>query len=152
MKAVSIIVGALAAFTTAAPTKEVAPRGSFDINQFNGLNFGNQQFQYLGLVNNFDLALLQQLSINNNFNALQFSGLFSNNVFDLASLLQFQQLSTVLQLGQLGVFNQFDLSSLAFNQFNFALLQNSIGGLNLGGFIDQSLSPQLAAVIASGGE
>ncbi|OAA62571.1 hypothetical protein SPI_04111 [Niveomyces insectorum RCEF 264] len=149
MKAVSIIVGALAAVVSAAPAKEVEARTSFDLSQLNNLAFSNQNFQYLNIVNSLDLQLLSQLGSTNNFNILSFQNLFQSNSFDLNALLEFQQLQMVLQLAQLGLFNGFDLSSLNFNSLNFGLI-NSVSSFDVNSIVDQSLAPQIAQVIQTG--
>jgi len=148
MKTVSIIVGALAAFATAAPTKEVA-RSQFDLSQVNNLQFQNLNFGYLNVVNSLDLQLLSQLGSQNNFNILEFQNLFNSNQFNLESILEFQQLQMLLQLGQLGLFNQFDLSSLNFNQLNLGLLSN-VGNFDVNSLVDQSLVPQITQIVSAG--
>ncbi len=149
MKPTTIIFSALAAVGYAAPAKEVDTRSSFDLSQLNNLNFQNQNFEYLNVINSLDLQLLAQLGQVNNFNVLSFQGLFNQNSFDINSLLQFQQLQMVLQLAQLGLFNGFDLSSLNFNNLNFGLI-NSVSSFDVNSLIDQSLAPQITQVIQTG--
>jgi len=146
MKSVSIIVGALAAFATAAPTEK---RGNQDLSQVNNLDFNNLNFQYLGVVNSLNLNVLEQLSSVNNFNLDQFSSLFNNNEFNVQSALEFQQVAMLAQLAQLGVFSQFDLSSLNFNNINLGLI-NNVGNFDLNSVIDQSLVPQITQVVQTG--
>jgi hypothetical protein len=148
MKPVSIIVGALAAFASAAPAKEA--RSAFDLSQVNNLEFNNLNFAYLGVVNQLNLQLLEQLGQVNNLNVLNFQSLFSSNSFDLNAALQFQQLQTVLQFAQLGLFNQFDLSGLNLNALNLGLI-NNVGGFDLNSQVDAGLVPQLNQVISSAG-
>lgn len=144
MKFSTIFAGALAAVASAAPTEK---RGQLDISQLNNLQGFNQlDINYLNRINSLDLQLLNTLAVQNNFNALAFQGLFQNNqVFDVASLLQLQQLQTVLQLGQLGVFNAFDLSSLNLQALQLGLI-NNVGAFDLGSLIDASLVPQITAI------
>jgi len=150
MKPVSIIVGALAAFATAAPTKEVEQRGVADLSLLNNLQFSNLNFGYLSVVNNVDLALLQSLSVNNNLNLALFQNLFQSQVFNFQAALQFQQLQQTLQFAQLGLFNGIDLSSLALGNLNFGLI-NGLSGFDFNSVIDQSLLPQINAVVSGAG-
>jgi hypothetical protein len=156
MKASTMILGALAAVATAAPTK-VETRSNRDFSSFgnfgdiNNFDFLNQDLQYLSLVNSLDFGVLAQLSQVNNLDVLQFGGVFNNDVFDLASALQFQQVAQLVQLSSLGAFNSLDLSGLLFNQLNFGVLQNDLFGLNLGGFVNQAVIPQVVQVINGGG-
>lgn len=150
MKTTSILIGAFAAVVaTAAPASDVTARSSFDLSQLNNLNFQNQNFQYLNVVNSLDLQLLSQLGSVNNFNILSFQNLFQQSQFNLQSLLEFQQLQMVLQLAQLGLFNGFDLSSLNFNNVNFGLI-NGVSSFDVNSLIDQSLAPQITQVIQTG--
>lgn len=152
MKPVSILVGALAAVATAAPTKEIETRSNFDLGLLNNLNgFNNLNLNYLLNINSLDLQLLAQLGSVNNFNVLGFQNLFQSNVFDLNAILQLQQLEMVLQLAQLGLFNGFDLSSLAFNQLNLGLI-NNIGGFDFNSLIDNSLVPQITSIAQQTGK
>jgi len=157
MKPTSIILGALAAVATAAPTTKVETRGNRDFSSFgdfggiNNFDFFNQDLQYLSLVNSLDFNVLAQLSSVNNFDVFQFNNLFNNDVFDLASALQFQQVSQLVQLASLGAFNQLDLSGLLFNQLNFGVISNDLFNFNLGGLINQAVIPQVVAVVQAGG-
>lgn len=147
MRFSTMITGAFAALAAAAPTEK---RGIFDASQLNGLGFNSLDLSYLNVINSFDLGLLQQLAIQNNFNALAFESLFSAQVFDVNAILQLQQLQTVLQLGQLGVFNAFDLSSLNLAALQLGLV-NNIGAFDLSSLIDASLVPQIQAIAAQQG-
>ncbi|KAH8764358.1 hypothetical protein F5883DRAFT_109245 [Diaporthe sp. PMI_573] len=143
MKFSTIFAGALAAVASAAPTEK---RGQLDISQLNNLqSFNSLDINYLNRINSLDLQLLNTLAVQNNFNALAFQGLFQNQAFDVNALLQLQQLQTVLQLGQLGVFNAFDLSSLNLQALQLGLI-NNVGAFDLGSLIDQSLVPQITAI------
>ncbi len=86
MKTVSIIVGALAAFTVAAPAM-VQEKRSQDSNfgNVNNFDFSNDNLAYLGFVNSLDFSILEQLVNVNSFNVDQFSSLFQSNSFDLNS-------------------------------------------------------------------
>lgn len=157
MKA-SIILGAMAAVATAAPTTKVESRNNNldfsnfgDFSNINDFQFFNQDLQYLSLVNSLDFNVLAQLSAVNNLDVFQFGGLFQNDVFDLASALQFQQISQLVQLGSLGAFNSLDLSGLLFNQLNFGVLGADVFNFNLGGLINQAVIPQVVAVVQAGG-
>lgn len=145
----AIIAGALATVAAvAAPTEK---RGSFNAASLNNLGFNSLDLNYLNVINSLDLGLLQQLSINNNFNALAFENIFSSGVFNVNSILQLQQLQTLLQLGQLGVFNSFDLGNLNLQLLQLGLIQN-VGAFDLGSLIDASLVPQITTIVQQGGK
>ncbi|KAI8624289.1 hypothetical protein F5Y19DRAFT_321604 [Xylariaceae sp. FL1651] len=147
MKPSTILVGVLAAVASAAPTTVTTEkRSQVDLNAFNKFAFANQNLQYFNAINSFDLQAFAQLSSFNNLNIGSFEGLFSNNAFDLNSLLQLQQVALLSQLGSLGVFSNFDLSSLNVNVFDLGLV-NSISNFNVGSLIDASLVPQIQTVI-----
>lgn len=150
MKSIAIIVSALAATIVAAPAKEVRSSG-FDLSGVNNLGFSNLNFNYLSNINSLDLNSLLLLSQGNNFDLSGFSSLFNSNSFDVNALLQLQQLEMLIQIQQLGLFNGFDLSSLAFSPLNFGLI-NNVGGLDLNQFIDGSLFPQIQAIAQQTGE
>ncbi|KAH9897244.1 hypothetical protein F4778DRAFT_783342 [Xylariomycetidae sp. FL2044] len=146
MKFSTVIVGAFAALASAAPTEKVEKRVAIDLGAFNSFNFANQDLQYLLAINQFDFNALAQLASFNNLNLGGFQTLFTNDVFDINALLQLQQLALLSQLGGLGVFGQFDLSTLGLNVFDQGLIGN-IGGFGLNGLVDQSLIPQIQTVI-----
>jgi hypothetical protein len=150
MKASTIFVSALATLAAAAPTanKEVAERAAFDLSLLNNLsNFNQVNLNYLLNLNSnsFDLQLLGLLGQQNNFNILGFQSLFQSNTLDLNSLLQLQQLQLLLQFGQLGLFQGFDLSSLNLAQIQLGLLGN-LGGVDLAQFIQASAIPQIQVI------
>jgi hypothetical protein len=153
MKSVTILVSALAAFVAAAPApapKEVEARTSVvDLSLFNGLGrFGNDNFNYLsGLNGGIDLGLLLALSQQQNFPINQFVGLFNQNVFNVQTLLQYQQLRDFLLLSQLGIFNGLDLAKLQFGQIQWGILGN-VGNFGFNGLIDVGLSSQVSAIAA----
>jgi hypothetical protein len=139
-----MIVGALAAVASAAPTEK---RGQVDLNAFNQFSFANQDLQYFNAINAFDLQAFAQLAAFNNLNIGGFQSLFSNNLFDLNALLQLQQVALLSQLGGLGVFSNFDLSSINLNSLNLGLL-NGISSFDVGSLVDASLLPQIQGIIA----
>lgn len=147
MKAISVLVSALATVAIAAPTKEVEERANrFDFSRVNNLSrFNSLDIQYLASLNSLDLNLLAQLGQVNNFNVNGFQNLFQGNTFDLNTILQLQQLQTLLSLGQVGVLNSFDLSGLNLGTLNLGLV-NNIGGFDFSQLIDQSLIPQIQTV------
>lgn len=146
MKPTSLLVSALATVALAAPAKEIETRGNVDFSRLNNLNrFNSIDIQYLAAVNSLDLALLAQLGNVNNFNVNGFQNLFQGNNFDLNTILQLQQLQTLLSLGQVGVLNGFDLSGLNLGTLNLGLV-NNIGGFDFSQLIDQSLIPQIQTV------
>ncbi|KAI1132021.1 hypothetical protein F5Y10DRAFT_15752 [Nemania abortiva] len=147
MKASTIFVGALAAIASAAPTTTpVEKRTSVDLNAFNQFSFANQNLQYFNAINAFDLQAFEQLAAFNNLNIGGFQSLFTGNVFDINALLQLQQIALLSQLGGLGVFSNFDLSSLQLGGLNFGLV-NSLSGFDISSLIDASLAPQIQQVI-----
>ncbi|KAI1648654.1 hypothetical protein F4815DRAFT_42131 [Daldinia loculata] len=148
MKATTILVSALAAVATAAPTAITTPekRAIVDLGAFNNFGFANQDLQYLLAINQFDLQSFAQLAAFNNLNIGNFQGLFANNGFDINALLQLQQIALLSQLGGLGIFSNFDLSSIQLNVFDLGLI-GGIGGFDISSLIDQSLVPQIQAII-----
>ncbi|KAI0428293.1 hypothetical protein F5Y09DRAFT_291789 [Xylaria sp. FL1042] len=147
MKASTIFVSALAAVASAAPaTTTTEKRTAVDLSAFNQFSFANQNLQYFNAINLFDLQAFEQLAAFNNLNIAAFQGLFSNNVFDINALLQLQQVALLSQLGGLGVFSNFDLSSLSLNGLDLGLV-SSLGGFDVSSIIDASLVPQIQAII-----
>ncbi|KAI1640271.1 hypothetical protein F4809DRAFT_476971 [Biscogniauxia mediterranea] len=151
MKASTIFAGVFAAFASAAPTTtatttEVQERGVVDLGAFNNFGFANQDLQYLNAINGFNLQAFAQLSAFNNLNIGNFQSLFGGNVFDINALLQLQQIALLSQLGGLGVFGNFDLSTVQFNLFDLGLI-NNIGSFNLGSIIDVNVIPQIQTII-----
>ncbi|KAI6090161.1 hypothetical protein F4821DRAFT_37370 [Hypoxylon rubiginosum] len=147
MKASTIFASVFAAVATAAPTSTVSEkRGSVDLGSFNNFSFANQDLQYLLAINGFNLQAFAQLAAFNNLNIGGFQELFVSNSFSLNDILQLQQIALLSQLGGLGVFGNFDLSALQVNVFDLGLI-NGIGGFNVADLVDQSLTPQIQAVI-----
>ncbi|KAI0459359.1 hypothetical protein F5B21DRAFT_298879 [Xylaria acuta] len=147
MKASTIFVGALAAVASAAPaTTTPEKRGAVDLNAFNQFGFANQNLQYFNAINAFDLQAFEQLAAFNNLNIGGFETLFSGNAFDINALLQLQQVALLSQLGGLGVFSNFDLSSLQLGGLNFGLV-NNIGAFDISSLIDVGLQPQIQSII-----
>ncbi|KAI0913697.1 hypothetical protein F4824DRAFT_295951 [Ustulina deusta] len=148
MKVSTIFVSALAAVASAAPaaTTTVEKRTAIDLSAFNQFSFANENLQYFNAINLFNLQAFEQLGSFNNLNIAAFQGLFSNNVFDLNALLQLQQVALLSQLGSLGVFSNFDLSTISLGGLNLGLV-SSIGGFDIGSLVDTSLVPQIQAII-----
>ncbi|KAI0508351.1 hypothetical protein F5B22DRAFT_401756 [Xylaria bambusicola] len=147
MKASTIFVSALAAVASAAPTTTTPEkRTSIDLGAFNQFGFVNQDLQYLNALNLFDFQAFAQLASFNNLNIGGFQNIFNNNVFDINALLQLQQIALLSQLGGLGVFSNFDLSTLQLGGLNLGLV-SGIGGFDVGSLIDASLVPQIQAII-----
>ncbi|KAI0120400.1 hypothetical protein F4776DRAFT_253519 [Hypoxylon sp. NC0597] len=146
MKPTTILVSALAAVASAAPTTTAEKRSAIDLGAFNNFGFANQDLQYLLAINGFNLQAFAQLAAFNNLNIGGFQSLFVNNVFDVNSLLQLQQIALLSQLGGLGVFSNFDLSSLQLNVFDLGLI-GGIGGFDVSSLIDQTLVPQIQTII-----
>ncbi|RSL52421.1 hypothetical protein CEP53_008097 [Fusarium sp. AF-6] len=111
----------------------------------NELAFGQVDLNYLLKVNDLDLRLFQNLGRRNNLNVVIFQDLFLSKEFDLQSLLQFQQLSTLLSIAQTGIFDSFDLSRLSLGSVELGLIRD-LGRVNLAQFIDQSLVPQITII------
>ncbi|KAI2613847.1 uncharacterized protein GGS25DRAFT_516707 [Hypoxylon fragiforme] len=149
MKATTFFVSALAAVASALPTTSSVSsekRASIDLGSFNNFNFANQDLQYLLAINSFDLQSFAQLAAFNNLNIGGLQGLFVNNQFDINALLQLQQIALLSQLGGLGIFGNFDLSTIQLNVFDLGVI-GGIGGFNVGSLIDQALIPQIQTVI-----
>ncbi|KAI8947723.1 hypothetical protein F4801DRAFT_495059 [Xylaria longipes] len=147
MKASTIFVSALAAVASAAPaTTTPVKRTAVDLNAFNQFGFANQNLQYFNALNAFNLQAFEQLAAFNNLDIAGFESLFSNNVFDINALLQLQQVALLSQLGGLGVFSNFDLSTLQLGGLDLGVV-NAIGGFDIASLIDASLQPQIQAVI-----
>ncbi|OLN97308.1 hypothetical protein CCHL11_01288 [Colletotrichum chlorophyti] len=146
MRFSAVVVSALAAVAFAAPTTN-EPRNNIDLNSLNNLQgFKNLDLNYLLALNNLNLQNFGQLGQINNLNLAAFQGLFASQNFDLNSLLQLQQLSTLLAIQQQGLFGNVNLAQLNLGGLNFGLIQN-IGGVNLGQFIDQALLPQITQIV-----
>ncbi|EJP69380.1 hypothetical protein MY5147_005966 [Beauveria neobassiana] len=150
MKFSTLIAAALGAVATAAPapaaeTAALEARSSFDFGQLNNLVFKQNDFNYLLNINSLDLQLFQQLGLNNNLNLLLFQDVFNVNSFDLNSLLQFQQLQTLLAIAGTGALNGFDLGSLALGGLNFGLV-NGISGVDLRQFVSSSSIPEIESI------
>ncbi|KAF5724421.1 hypothetical protein FMUND_878 [Fusarium mundagurra] len=123
-----------------------AGRGRQD-NRLNrgGLAFNQVDLNYLLQINQLNLGKLQVLSQRNNFNVVVFQDLFASRDFSLESLLQLQQLSTMLAIAETGIFDQLELSRLSLGNLNLGLI-NGIAGLNLAQFIDAALKPQITII------
>jgi hypothetical protein len=146
MKFSAVLISALAAVASAAPTKQAEPRGSIDASLFNNFQFNSQDLSYLSVINSLDFQVLQQLATVNNLNLNNFASLFSNNAFNLNSIIQLQQIQSLIQLQQIGVLGGFDLSNFGLSQVNLGII-NNIGSVDLTQFIDASLVPQIQTII-----
>ncbi|RBR07435.1 uncharacterized protein FIESC28_10676 [Fusarium coffeatum] len=109
------------------------------------LAFGQVDLNYLLKVNELDLVKLQTLSIKNNFDVNVFSDLFAADEFSIKSLLELQQLSTMLAIAETGIFDQFELSGLQLGGLNLGLI-DGIGGLDLTQFIDAAARPKITVI------
>ncbi|KAF4336232.1 hypothetical protein FBEOM_9903 [Fusarium beomiforme] len=113
--------------------------------QRGGLAFNQVDLNYLLRVNQLNVAKLQILQQRNNFNIAVFSDLFASRDFSLKSLLEFQQLSTMLAIAETGIFDQFELSRLDLGGLNLGLI-DGIASLNLAQFIDAALKPKITII------
>ncbi|OAQ86772.1 hypothetical protein VFPFJ_00846 [Purpureocillium lilacinum] len=154
MKFSTMFAGAFAALAVAAPAPAPAPetdstaleaRRKFDAGNLNNLIFKQQDLNYLLSINSLDLGLFQTLGVNNNLDLLIFQELFNVQVFDINSLVRFAQLQTLLAISGTGVFNAFDLSTLNLGGLNLGLI-GGVGGVQLGQFIDAGVIPQIGAI------
>ncbi|KAF3767899.1 hypothetical protein M406DRAFT_70005 [Cryphonectria parasitica EP155] len=150
MKFSTILASTLAAAASTVTAAPATKRGTFDASGLNNLAFNSLDVGYLNVINSVDLALLQQLAVNNNLNAAAFANVFTSGVFNLNAVLQLQQLQVLLQLGQLGVFNTFDLSTLNLELLQLGLIGN-VGSFDLSTLIDASVVPQITTIVQQGG-
>ncbi|KEY65046.1 hypothetical protein S7711_08436 [Stachybotrys chartarum IBT 7711] len=151
MKFSAILAGTFAVLASSAPTTSavaVQERAVFDPTLLNNLVFNQVDLNYLLQLNSLDLGLFQHLALQNNLDALLFQQVFNSQVFDVQSLLRFQQLQTLLAVAQTGVLNGFDLASLQLGVLDLGLI-NGIAGVNLGPFINAANIPQIQ-IIAGG--
>ncbi|EHA54698.1 hypothetical protein MCOR27_001216 [Pyricularia oryzae] len=154
MKFSAIIVSALAAFVTAAPTStpeatttELQTRAfAFDLNAFNNFQFVNQDLAYLNVLNQFAFNNIHGLAVNNGLNLNAFQGLFAQQQFDLNSLLLLSQLHTFNQIASLGVLNNFNLQAFQFQNFQLGLLQPGFNQIQLGQFITPTVGTQIGGI------
>lgn len=156
MKFSTLIAAAFGAVVTAAPAPAPAPehaaleeRRTFDFGQLNNLVFKQSDFNYLLNINSLNLQLFQQLGRNNNLNVLLFQDVFNVNSFNLNSLLQFQQLQTLLSIAGTGALNGFDLGGLALGNLNLGLV-GGIGGVDLRQFVSAGSVPQIETIAKQG--
>lgn len=151
MKFSSALVGAFASLALAAPPfAKRNSTASIDTGALNNLIFAQLDLNYLLSVNALDLALFQTLGLSNGLNVLAFEALFNSQTLDVATLLQFQQLSTLLAIAQSGALTAVDLSVLQLGGIDFKLA-DAIAAVELTQFVDASLGSQIQA-IADGGE
>ncbi|GKU04034.1 hypothetical protein FLAG1_06278 [Fusarium langsethiae] len=109
------------------------------------LAFGQVDLNYLLKVNELDLVKLQTLSIKNRFDVNVFADLFAADEFSIKSLLQLQQLSTMLAIAETGIFDQFELSSLKLGDLDLGLI-DGIGSIDLTQFIDAATRPKITVI------
>ncbi|RGP62296.1 hypothetical protein FSPOR_9341 [Fusarium sporotrichioides] len=109
------------------------------------LAFGQVDLNYLLKVNDLDLVKLQTLSIKNQFDVNVFADLFAADEFSIKSLLQLQQLSTMLAIAETGIFDQFELSSLKLGDLDLGLI-DGIGSIDLTQFIDAATRPKITVI------
>jgi len=142
MKFTGILVGALAAVATAAPTEK---RSSVDASQFNSFQqLGSLDANYFLSVNSLDLGLFQQLAESQNLDINSFSSLFSqSDELDIQNLLLIQQLVDLQNFAQVGLLSNFDLSGLNLGSFQFGVLQQNVGALSVTQFVQ---APQIAQI------
>ncbi|UNI21862.1 hypothetical protein JDV02_007812 [Purpureocillium takamizusanense] len=152
MKFSSMIAGAFAALAVAAPAPSpeaesttLEARRRFDAGSLNNLVFRQQDLNYLLSINSLDLGLFQTLGVNNNLDLLLFQELFNIQAFDVNSLVRFAQLHTLLAVAGTGVFNAFDLSTLNLGVLNLGLI-GGVGGVQLNQFIDKGVIPQIGNI------
>lgn len=156
MKFSTVLAGAFAAFATAAPAttattsnQALDKRLQIDASKLNGLKFKQDDLNYLLNINALDLTLFQNLGIKNNLNILVFQELFQAEAFNLAQLLQFQQLNTLLVIAGTGALNTFDLASLNLDILNLGLISD-IGSVELTQFVNQAFVPQIQSIAKEG--
>ena len=113
------------------------------------LAFGQVDLNYLLKVNELNLVKLQTLSIKNNFDVNVFSDLFAADEFSIKSLLELQQLSTMLAIAETGILDKFELSGLQLGGLNLGLI-DGIGGLDLTRFIDAAARPKITVIAKQG--
>ncbi|KAJ6779847.1 hypothetical protein PWT90_00843 [Aphanocladium album] len=150
MKFSTLIATTLGAVAVAAPAPApeaagLEERRTFDFGQLNNLVFKQSDFNYLLNINSLNLQLFQQLGRNNNLNVLLFQDVFNVNSFNLNSLLQFQQLQTLLAIAGTGALNTFDLSGLALGNLNLGLV-GGISGVDLRQFVSAGSIPQIESI------
>lgn len=150
MKFSVVLTVLIATFVTAAPTAvvdetpvtaltTVESRSTIDLSRLNGLRgFQNVDLNYLLRLNRVNLNLLQQLGQVQNLDLLAFSHLFNARSFDVRSLLQLQQLHTILTFHQQGLFNSLNLTNLHLGGLNLGLIQD-VHGIDLDQFIGRDV-------------
>ncbi|KJZ79273.1 hypothetical protein HIM_01424 [Hirsutella minnesotensis 3608] len=106
----------------------------FDPSRFNRLVFNKPGSQ---LPPQAQRTEHQTLALSNRFNVGGFQTLFTNNAFAVNSLLQLQQLNTLVSVADAGFFNGRDLSNVSFHGLQLGALGN-IGRMGLTSFVDAS--------------
>ncbi|CAM1511328.1 Fc.00g088410.m01.CDS01 [Cosmosporella sp. VM-42] len=145
MKFSTVLASTFAALAAAAPAPALQERAAFNASQLNDLTFDQTDLNYLLAINSLDLTKFQTLGLTNNLNLLIFQELFNAQVFSLGALLQFQQLQTLLAIASTGVFDKLDLSPLVLGAVNLGLIEG-IAEVDLVQFIDQKNAPQIEII------
>ncbi|KAF5021869.1 hypothetical protein F66182_6096 [Fusarium sp. NRRL 66182] len=109
------------------------------------LAFNQIDLNYLLKVNELDLDKFQTLGRRNNLDVTIFVDLFSAQEFSLRSLLELQQLSTLLSIAETGIFDRFELSGLELGGLELGLIED-IASIDLAQFIDAALKPKITIV------
>ena len=91
----------------------------------------------------------ENLALQNNLDALIFQQVFNSQIFDVQSLLQFQQLHTLLAISQTGLLGGLDLASLQLGILDLGLI-NNIAGVNLAPFINAANVAQIQVIAQEG--
>lgn len=159
----TILVSALAAFATAAPTSpateapvelsklselpglQTRANFNFDLASVNQFQFLNQDLAYLNVLNQLQFQNLFGLSINNGLNLGAFESLFRQQQLDLNSLILLSQLHAVNQIASLGVFSTFNMQTFNFVPFELGLL-GGFNQVNFGQFITPTIGSQVGNI------
>lgn len=149
MKFSTLLAGAFASIALAAPSRRAQNGTSVDAAALNGLVFAQLDLNYLLGVNTLDLTLFQQLALTNNLDILAFQDAFNSDTFDVASLLRFQQLSTLLAIAGTGALTSFDLTGLPLGDINLQLIAG-IASVDLTQFVEVALVPQITVISQQG--
>ncbi|RYP11588.1 hypothetical protein DL765_007688 [Monosporascus sp. GIB2] len=148
MKPTSMLISALAAVASAAPAAigHQEKRGKVDLGEFNNFAFANEDLQYFNAINKLDLRAFAQLSALNNLDIAGFQKVFVRDALDIDALLQLQQIALLSQLAGLGLFGDIDLAVIEIKTIDLGIL-SGLGRFDVASLIDDSLVPQLQAVI-----
>ncbi|KXJ95692.1 hypothetical protein Micbo1qcDRAFT_201049 [Microdochium bolleyi] len=141
----------LASAVLAAPAAPApAAPAAIQLDAFNNFRFADLDLAYLQAVNKVDLQALVNLQLRNRLDLAALQGLFrEQQAFDVARLLQLQQVALLSQLATIGAFPAgLDLSRLNLGaaQLDFAKL-GLVANFPLGSLVDQLLQPQLKVIV-----